>query len=227
MKKRIFLMMLLFVMMVGMLAAQQMSFKLKHYPVDGTAIKKGADEMLRNGLWPCGVSFGDNGFYVLYLGNFLKASNWVMREYTSVAQLKQGVSQMMKTGYMPNGMAGDGNKIIIMYLQNMGNKYVASGWKPTAWQIVEAKLDLNDVQTKIQPWINQKYIPLGISVFGSSYLCFLAQIPGTSAKTWNIQSVAKNGKAIVKAIQDKISQNKMPFGILVYKDAVNLLFVGF
>lgn len=173
-----------------------------------------------SGMVPIGLSCNGSQFEVLYLGgDLINISAWNMEWYNDANSLQQGINNNMNQGYIPTGFSWSGSAYYVLYIK--------SDMTGLAWQIVPSALDLNAVSNAIQPWVNQNYLPMGISIFGQEYYTLLVQFSEPLANSWNIEGYHDNKSEISKAINSKINNSSIPWGILKNSGVANVLYVGF
>ena len=131
-----------------------------------------------------------------------------------------GITSNIEQAYFPMGIS----------FTNQGDLYVLfikSEVSVTAWQLVESQLDLNAVSANMQPYLNQQYVPVGITIYNGMYYTLMTQIPDTKITNWTIEGYQYDNNAIMQNVNTKINSGLIPFGYLKEENIVNILYVGF
>ena len=141
-----------------------------------------------------------------------------MEWYNDANSLQNGVNKNMNRGYIPTGFSWNGKAYYVFYIK--------TDFTGTAWRIVPASLNLQAVSSAIQPFIEQNYVPMGITVIQNQYYTLLVQFTEPLAKKWSIEGYYDNKSAITKGVNAKLPEGSVPWGILKNNGTVNILFVG-
>ena len=177
---------------------------------------------INSGKTPTGIYVGNNGEVVVYYidDNPLGMTSWNLEWYTDVESLQNGINSNLEQGYFPMGISfTDQGKLYVLYIM--------SQLQATAWQLVESELDLGSVSNDVQPYIHEKYIPVGITVFGGMYYTLLAQVHDSEPVNWTIEGYENNNYTIQQGVNSAVSSGFVPFGYLKEEGVVNLLYIGF
>ena len=177
---------------------------------------------VNSGKTPAGIYVGDDGEVVIYYidDNPLGMTSWNLEWYDDVETLQNGINTNLEQGYFPMGIS----------FTNQGQLYVLyimSQLQASAWQLVESELDLGYVTNDVQSYINENYIPVGITVFGGMYYTLLAQVPDSKPVNWTIEGYENNNYTIQQGVNNAINSGFVPFGYLKEEGVVNLLYIGF
>lgn len=187
-----------------------------------TAIQNDITNAINSGKTPAGIYISESSEVVVYYieGNPLDMTAWNLENYYDATSLQNGISSYINNGYFPMGIS----------FTNQGKLYVLfikSQVKATAWRLVESQLDLNVVSTNMQPWLDQQYVPVGITVYNNMYYTLMTQIPDTKITNWTIEGYQDNNNEIMQNVNAKINSGLLPFGFLKEGEIVNILYVGF
>lgn len=186
------------------------------------AIQNDINNTINSGKTPVGIYISDGSEVVVYYieGNPLGMSAWNLENYNDATSLQNGITSNIEQGLFPMGIS----------FTEQGNLYVLfikSEVSATAWQLVESQLDLDVVSTNMQPWLDQQYVPVGITVYNSMYYTLMTQVPDTKITNWTIEGYEDNNNAIMQSVNAKIKSGMLPFGYLKEASVVNVLYVGF
>lgn len=174
------------------------------------------------GKTPVGLFMNENqDSYICFINdNPLAMTAWTLQWYNDANSLQSGITQWMNNGYVPMGISfTDQGKLYAIFIQCQV--------QGTAWQLVESNMDLNSVSNDLQPYIQQDYIPFGISVYQGKYYTLMVQATDTGLKSWTIEGYAFNQDIITQNINQKATEGMIPFGYLKKDDVVNVLYVGY
>ncbi len=195
-------------------------WSLNTYNNNIESFKQNVTAKTNKGFVPVGLNCTNSQYEVLYLGrNILNISAWNMEWYNDANSLQNGITNNMNQGYIPTGFSWNGNAYYVFYIM--------TDFTGQAWQIVPSALDLNAVSTAIQPYVEQKYVPMGITLFGDEYYTLLVQFIEPLADKWFIEGYHDNAVEIAKAINAKIPEASVPWGILKSGGVANILYIGF
>lgn len=187
-----------------------------------TDLKNDITSAVNSGKTPAGIYVGDNGEVEIYYidDNPLGMTAWNLEWYTDVESLQNGINGNLEGGYFPMGISFTENgKFYVLYIM--------SELEATAWQLVESEPDLNYVSNNIQPYIYEKYIPVGITIYNGLYYTLLAQVSDSESVNWTIEGCEDNDYYIQQNINEKINSGFVPFGYLKEQGVVNVLYIGF
>lgn len=169
---------------------------------------------------PAGIQVDGDKLQLLYLDNDLfNIKAWAIDWYESPGDVNTGITaKMQNEGYFPMGISTEGNTFYVLYIKGETNA--------TAWQLVESSQNLQSVSSDIQPWVNKGYIPVGITLHGSWYYTLLIQVQNSSFKNWEISGYRAQSE-MQEGIDNKLLQNRIPFGYIEDGNLFNVLFVGY
>ncbi len=175
-----------------------------------------------SGKTPAGIYVGDDGEVEVYYidDNPLGMTSWNLEWYDGVETLQNGINTNLEHGYFPMGISFTNNGQLYVL-------YIMSQLQATAWQLIESELDLDYVTNDVQPYIHEKYIPVGITVFGGMYYTLLAQVPDSEPVNWTIEGYENNNYTIQQGVNNAVNSGFVPFGYLKEEGVVNLLYIGF
>lgn len=187
-----------------------------------TVLQNDITTAVNSGKTPAGIYVGDDGEVVVYYidDNPLGMTAWNLEWYDGVETLQDGINTNLEQGYFPMGISfTDNGKLYVLYIM--------SQLQATAWQLVESQLDLAYVSNDVQPYTNEKYIPVGITVFGGMYYTLMAQVLDSELVSWTIEGYENNNYSIEQSVNNKVNSGLVPFGYLKEGEVVNVLYVGF
>ncbi len=187
-----------------------------------TSIQNDINNAINSGKTPAGIYISDGlEIEVYYIeGNPLGMTEWNLESYSDATNLQNGISSNIEQGYFPMGISfTEQDNLYVMFIKS---QVVATGW-----QLVESELDLDDVGTNIQPWLDQQYVPVGITVYNGMYYTLLAQVTDTKITNWSIEGYHDNSNGIIQSVNTKINSGLIPFGYLKEGKVENILYVGF
>ena len=193
--------------------------KIKNNP---TAIQNDINNAINSGKTPAGIYVSDGHEVVVYYieGNPLGMTSWNLEWYDNPETLQTGISNNLEHGYFPMGISfTDNGQLYVLYIM--------SELSATAWQLVESELELNYVANDLQSHIHEKYIPVGITVYGGMYYTLMVQLPDAEMTNWTIEGYEDNNYTIKQNVNNKANLGLIPFGYLKEGEIVNILFVGF
>jgi len=186
------------------------------------AIQNDINNAINSGKTPTGIYISDGHEVLVYYieGNPLGMTAWKLEDYNDATSLQNGITSNIEQAYFPMGIS----------FTNQGDLYVLfikSEVSVTAWQLVESQLDLNAVSANMQPYLNQQYVPVGITIYNGMYYTLMTQIPDTKITNWTIEGYQYDNNAIMQNVNTKINSGLIPFGYLKEENIVNILYVGF
>ncbi|MCD6178400.1 MAG: hypothetical protein J7K39_00700 [Bacteroidales bacterium] len=186
------------------------------------AIQNDINNAINSGKTPSGIYISDGHEVLVYYieGNPLGMTAWKLEDYNDATSLQNGITSNIEQAYFPMGIS----------FTNQGDLYVLfikSEVSVTAWQLVESQLDLNAVSANMQPYLNQQYVPVGITIYNGMYYTLMTQIPDTKITNWTIEGYQYDNNAIMQNVNTKINSGLIPFGYLKEENIVNILYVGF
>nr|MDA3905671.1 hypothetical protein [Bacteroidales bacterium] len=187
-----------------------------------TAIQNDITNAINSGKTPAGIYVSDRTEVVVYYieGNPLGMTAWNLENYNDATSLQNGISSNIDQGLFPMGISfTDQGKFYVLFIN--------SQVKATAWQLVESQLDLGIVSANMQPWLDQQYVPVGITVYSGMYYTLMTQVPDTKITNWTIEGYNDNNNEIMQNVNTKINSGLLPFGYLKEGEVVNILYVGF
>jgi len=189
------------------------------YDTNIESFKESVTAKTNNGFVPVGLNCTNSQHEVLYLGGgVLTISAWNMEWYNDANGLQQGINRNMNEGYIPTGFSWNGSAYYIFY--------VKTDFTGQAWQIVPSALDLNEVSSAIQPFVEQNYTPMGITVFENEYYTLLVQFTDPLANQWQIEGCNDNLTEITNNVNKKLPEAIVPWGILKSGGVANILYIG-
>lgn len=177
--------------------------------------------IIENGYTPSGLSVNGYTNQIMFIeGDILGISNWSIEYYSDVYSLQNGISNYMEQGYVPMGISftNDGQLYVL---------YILSQLRATAWQLVESEMDLNVVTQNVQPYIYEKYIPVGITVFDGLYYTLLVNLPESEPAKWTVEGYENNNYILQQSANNLVNNGFIPFGYLQEQGVVNMLYIGF
>ena len=187
-----------------------------------TAIQTDITNAINSGKTPAGIYISDGSEVVVYYieGNPLGMTSWNLENYNDATTLQNGISSNIEQGYFPMGISFTGQgKLYVLYIKSQVTA--------TAWQLVESELDLGIVSANMQPWLDQQYVPVGITVYSGMYYTLMTQVPDTRITNWTIEGYNDNNNEITQNVNANINSGLLPFGYLKEGEVVNILYVGF
>ena len=187
-----------------------------------TAIQNDINNAVNSGKTPAGIYISDGYEVVVYYieGNPLGMTSWNLEWYENAELLQSGISNNLEQGYFPMGISfTDNGQLYVLYIM--------SELSATAWQLVESELDLNYVSNDLQQYIHERYVPVGITVYGGMYYTLMAQLPDAEMTNWTIEGYEDNNYTIKQSVNSKANSGLIPFGYLKEEGIVNILYVGF
>lgn len=192
---------------------------IKKYQMPDPEFITSINQIIEKEYIPVGITCSGNTKQILFLQqNSLNITHWNIENYQNAASLQRGISDYMNQSYFPMG---------ISFEQNAGFDvlYVLSDLQGDAWQIIESDLDLNTIRNDVQPYIEQNYIPVGISVFANRYYTLMVRVAESQLNNWIIDGL--NTTNTTQNINQKAAQGLAPFGYLTEDNVTNILYVGF
>ncbi len=189
---------------------------------DGYGLEQDINSATSAGKTPVGIFIGNYGeAEVFYIDdNPLGMTAWNLEWYSGADNLQYGINNKLEQGYFPMGICfTDQGQLYVLYIM--------SELSATAWQLVESELDLGTVSYQVQPYINENYVPVGISVYAGKYYTLLAQLPDTQLANWTIEGYENNSYTLGQNINSKADAGLVPFGYLKEEGVVNILYIGF
>ncbi len=187
-----------------------------------TAIQNDINNAINSGKTPAGIYVSNGHEVIVYYieGNPLGMTSWNLEWYENAETLQNGISNNLEQGYFPMGISfTDNGQLYVLYIM--------SQLSATAWQLVESELELNYVANDLQQYIHEKYVPVGITVYGGMYYTLMVQLPDAEMTNWTIEGYEDNNYIIKQNVNSKASSGLIPFGYLKEGEIVNILYVGF
>ncbi len=185
-------------------------------------LRRDIGSAVNSGRTPAGLYVESSGEMLIYYinENPLGMTAWNLEWYTDAETLQNGINNNMEEGYFPMGISftEEGQLYVL---------YILSDLRATAWQLVESELELGAVAHNMQVYIDDSYIPVGITVFAGKYYTLMAQVPDAQMTNWTIEGYEDNLHSIQQNINAKANAGMIPFGYLKEEHVVNVLFVGF
>ncbi len=174
-----------------------------------------------SGKTPTGISVGNNETDIWFINeNPLGMTHWNLESYSDATSLQNGITQSMNRGLLPMGISfTEQGQLYVLYIQCQ-----ISG---RSWQLVESQMNLDQVSNDVQSWVNQGFVPCGISIFSGMYYTLMVQLPDASLSNWAIEGYQDNTMEIRQGVEQYIQGGMIPFGYLKEKGVVNILYVGF
>ena len=111
----------------------------------------------------------------------------------------------MNDDYLPVGITYTGELFYVLYIQTDSSA--------TAWKLEPAARNLRSVQNAIQPYVNQGYVPVGVTAFEGEYWTLLLKIPETTVEYWMIETYAV-GTHADRNTNAAIEQDYIPWGLM-------------
>jgi len=186
------------------------------------AIQNDINNAINSGKTPAGIYVSSGTEVVVYYieGNPLGMTAWNLENYNDATSLQNGITSYINQAYFPMGISfTDQGKLYVLFIKS---QVIA-----TDWQLVESQLDLNVVSTNMQPWLDQQYVPVGITIYNGMYYTLMTKIPDTKISNWTIEGYQDNINEIKQNVNAKINSGLLPFGFLKEGELVNVLYVGF
>jgi hypothetical protein len=212
-----FLFVLFFAFSGAFLCAQNINWEIKRHNTHLESLKAEVTDFMQQGYVPMGLSYDNVELYILYVkGLGQEVEGWLIEWYQNRDELLEGISGEMKKGYLPTGIAYVGDTIYVLFIHSKNTA--------TNWRIEPSETDLRKVQEKIQPWVSQGYFPMDITANEDTYVTLLVELERTVIKSWTIEryEVGAHGDAI----NAKIREGYIPWGIMVRGNVIDILFVG-
>jgi len=188
---------------------------------NSTSIQNDINSSVNSGKTPAGIYISNDEVVIYYIDeNPLGMTSWNLEWYDGADALKTGISNNLKQGYFPMGISFTASgKLYVLYIM--------SQLSATAWQLVESEMELNSVAQDLQPFINEQYVPVGITSYNGMYYTLMTQLPDAKMTNWTIEGYENNNFAIKQNVNAKANLGMVPFGYLQEGGIVNLLYVGF
>jgi len=186
-----------------------------------TSIKNDINSAVNSGKTPAGIYVSNSEVVIYYIDeNPLGMTSWNLEWYDGAELLQSGISNNLEQGYFPMGISfTDSGKLYVLYIM--------SQLSATAWQLVESEMELNSVAHDLQPFINEHYVPVGITIYSGMYYTLMAQLPDAEMTNWTIEGYENNNYTIKQNVNAKANSGLIPFGYLQEEGVVNILYVGF
>jgi len=151
------------------------------------AIQNDINNAINSGKTPAGIYVSSGTEVVVYYieGNPLGMTAWNLENYNDATSLQNGITSYINQAYFPMGISfTDQGKLYVLFIKS---QVIA-----TDWQLVESQLDLNVVSTNMQPWLDQQYVPVGITIYNGMYYTLMTKIPDTKISNWTIEGYQDN-----------------------------------
>jgi photosystem II stability/assembly factor-like uncharacterized protein len=204
---------------VGNSSAALSSF-IKSYNVNNQSLSNKIDNDMAGGVSPIGFNLVNNEVHIMYLNqNLFNVQAWAIEYYKTSNEISNGITaKIQNEGYMPMGITSDNKGLYVIFIKGDG--------KASAWQLVESSQNLREASKNIKPYLDQGFIPVGITLYGDFYYTLLLNVVDSSFKSWQIEGYQSEWN-MNNDIKQKINQNKIPFGFLSKEGVFNVLYVGF
>lgn len=202
-----------------MASAQTIRWEIKLQSTDLDTLKTQVTAFLNQGYVPLGITFDNKELYILYIqAGDVDVEAWRIEWYDNRQAVNDGISGFLKKGYVPTGITYTGDQLYVLYLKMENNV--------TAWRLEPSGTSLSSVRKAVQPWADKLYVPSGITFWQDQYWTLLLKTPGTTAKSWLIESyeVGTHGDLI----NDNIRREYIPWGLEYSGDKrIDILYVKF
>ena len=188
---------------------------------NSTSIQNDINSAVNSGKTPAGIYVSNDEVVIYYIDeNPLGMTSWNLEWYDGAESLQSGISNNLEQGYFPMGISfTDSGQLYVLYIM--------SQLSATAWQLVESEMELNSVAHDLQPFINEHYVPVGITIYSGMYYTLMAQLPDAEMTNWTIEGYENNNYIIKQNVNTKANSGLIPFGYLQEEGVVNILYVGF
>ncbi|MCF8343928.1 MAG: hypothetical protein K9H13_04760 [Bacteroidales bacterium] len=199
-------------------AAKGNNWEVRTYDIK--SIEDACRELTKENSMPVGITLDNQKMEVLILNRDpFEVSDWKLERYTSISDITPKVSGMMESGYLPLGMTLEDKNYYFLFAK--------TNFKTTAWQIVESDLDHQDVANDIQPYLEQNYIPLAVSILAEQWFyTLLVQFDSFPASSWSLQGYTGTGSAqMINGINSEIGNGSSPMGYLSVGNIINVLYL--
>lgn len=196
-------------------------WEIRTYPVDPVQIEKACKQISTQGGMPAGLNLNGNKMDLLLINKQpFKCSGWTLKTYSYVQGLSDGITSMIESGYLPLAMT--------LAEKNFNVLYAKTPYTGHGWQITESELDHQNVANDIQAYLQDGYIPVGISIYAGYYYTLLVQPNEFPANNWSLQGYNIRPESQMRNdINKEASGNLTPFGLLQEESIVNILYLGF
>jgi len=194
-------------------------FYFHDYSLSDPQLSQKIEKDMSGAVTPVGLQFIEGDMEIMCLAyDLFQMEAWSVDYFSGAEAISNGITDLIQNqGLTPMGIGFNGDQLYVVSIK--GNTQI------TAWQLVESEQDLQDVSNDISPYLDQNYIPVGITLYGNWYYTLLLQVPSTTAKSWYIEGY-DNYESMKNTIQQNIEKTIIPFG---YIDAgvYNVLYIGF
>lgn len=194
------------------------NWEVRKYDIN--SIEKACQELTKENKIPVGITLVNNKMDVMVLNNMpFTLSDWKLEKYSNISDINTKVTEIMQFGYIPVGMALADKQYYFLYAK--------TNYKATAWQIVESELDHQDVANDIQPYLEQNYVPLAVSILAEQWFyTLLVQFESFPATNWSLQGYTGTGSSqMINGINSEISSGFSPMGFLSIGNIANVLYL--
>lgn len=202
-------------------SAQVIPWEIKLHSTEISILEQEVTAYANEGYVPLGITYDDIELYILYVQDpVLGMQAWSLEWYEDRTEVQNGITDNMEYGYIPTGITYTGDLFYVLYIQVESSA--------GAWQLVPSDSNsLQSVQNAIQPYIDQGYIPFGITALEDEYWTLLLNVPTSTASYWMIETypVGNHGDNIT----ENIEQGYYPWGLMYNSNAglIDLLYVSF
>lgn len=199
--------------------AEQMLWSLDRYPLDteemGRAFQRKNDEQ---GLVPVGIESDGKTMSVLSLNNSrLGARSWRMRSYTDFEAFKKALTEAIAEGFTPVDLSYQKDRLFVLFL---ALEAVPEGW---AWVVCPP--NMAEIKRVTDPWIEQGYQPMGITMVDDTFGTLLVRFKNRSLRGWTLTGDS-DVEGLTRQLNQRLARGELPCGLLAGTQATNIVFLS-
>ncbi len=196
------------------------SWELRKYDIH--QIEQACKQLIKENKMAVGINIDNGKMALMYINKMpFHVSDFKLVKYTDISMISPGVTETMNSGFIPVGMSLADQQYYFLFAETNLNA--------TAWQIVESELDHNAVESDIQSYLNDAYIPLAVSTLADQWFyTLLLQFDDFPATNWSIRGYEGIGsQQMQNEVNADIGRLFLPMGYLSVENIANVLYLKF
>ncbi len=220
-KKIIFLTLIIFFFLsFDNLSAQQYQWKLQNHSPEFEKLNNEIDTLASEGYLPFALTYNEDRLLSLFVrGPGIKMSRWELSWYRESDEIKAGLDDHLENGFIPFAVAQSDLGLFIFY--------VDTGWKTEQWTFVQSEKNKEKTIQALQPYLEKKFVPVGVTEIDNKYWVLLIQQPDRGIRKIYFDEFEVNNDAIQKGINALFSDGFLPYGMTLYENKLHIISVSF
>ncbi len=205
------------------LSFAQPFWQLRTHSLESQTIQREMDKMWKDKYLPVGMELYQQQLILLYINMPDIAEDYFMEvldlETIGESGIVDSINKRLEASYIPSALSVRNNQLYIIYIK--------TSWDIAQWEL----LTLPDSYQKQEDLINQKtragFIPMALSSASPIKYLLCVQIYDLEVKEWLLKSYLPQPDKLASQIDAAVAKNWVPWGLMMNKEEIEVLYLKF